>query len=175
MKKIRLFEYILAGLAVICILAMVTIHVTRDKEIMRAFFGLPETMVDNICFYLAPFFFGTAALLGFIEKCRNGEKRKALMLSGTIMCYLMVALLIKLAGFDVGSPLKTIKSPDGKHTIYYNEAGDDDEKLICFVRKSFIKYDPVFTMRKGEEADIEWKDDYFLRHGWRYQYPDYEK
>ena len=177
MKKIRLFEYILSGLAVICILAMLTLYLSRNKELMKAFFGITETMAENICFVLAPALFGTAALLGFIEKCRDGGKHKALMLCGTILCYLMVVLIIALCGTKIGSPLKKFKSPDNKHTLYYMDYTTDEgnEKRVFFVRKNIIEYDPVFGMRDKDTDNIEWEDDYFLYHGWRYKYSEYEK
>ena len=156
----KILKLLMALIAFCCAGVIVYLEYTErylDENTIRVYCGLPENLISNLCCIAAPLLLGTVALLTLIEKVKNCEKGRVLMLTGTLACFGFLGLMIALSGGRIGYLLHELKSPDGNHAIYYMNDTKND-KTRWFRKGDSNEYEYFWFSENGSEDRVEWQE-----------------
>ena len=157
----KILKIVLLLLALICVGGIIYFESTVDTfgdHVIRAYFGMPENLISNLCFTGAPLFLGAASVISLVDRIRNDKGGKVIIGIVAFLCVGMLGLIYAITGGSLGYFMHKIESPDGKHTVYYVRNKNDGD--VAWLRKlDGSKYYYFRHTDTDAIESIEWMDD----------------
>lgn len=161
MKLIKALKWIFLVLGGICLGAMIFLIIfIGDTNELIAVWKFTEKFMVNALALAAPTFLCLGTFMAFLQiwKRQYGGKRLPSVLSLVFLGALGFSFLV--FGTDwLGESLRSMKSPDGRHTLYYIDGENGEKESRSVYRKNgTFEYERIFYSDKGL-SDFEWNDD----------------
>ena len=172
MKVIKALKWLFLVLGVLCLGAMIFLMLfIGDTNELIAVWKFTERFMVNVLALAAPTFLCLGTFMAFLQiwKRQYGGKRLPSVLSLVFLGALGFSFLV--FGTDwLGESLGSLKSPDGKHTLYYIEGSSDDRGSRSVYRKNgMFEYERIFYSDKSF-SDFKWSDDGVEHNGKVFKY-----
>ena len=164
MKLIKALKWIFLVLGILCLGAMICLMVfIGDTNQLIAIWKFTEKFMVNVLALAAPAFLCLGTFMAFLQiwKRQYGGKRLPSVLS----------LVFLIFGTNwLGESLVSMKSPDGKHTLYYVDGeGGEKESRSVYRKSGMFEYERIFYSDKSF-SDFQWAEDGVEHNGKIFKY-----
>ncbi|MCR4793690.1 MAG: hypothetical protein K5898_00630 [Ruminococcus sp.] len=161
MKLIKALKWFFLALGIVCLGAMIgLVFFIGDTNQLFAVWKFTEKFMVNALALAAPAFLCLGTFMAFLQiwKRQYGGKKLPFVLSLVFLGAVGFSLLV--FGTDwLGESLETMKSPDGKHSLYYIDGEDGETESRSVYRKSGVfEYERIFYS-DDNFSDFEWSED----------------
>ena len=172
MKLIKALKWLFLILGILSLAAMICLMVfIGDTNELIAIWKFTERFMVNVLALAAPAFLCLGTFMAFLQiwKRQYGGKRLPSVLSLVFLGALGFSFLI--FGTDwLGESLVSMKSPDGKHTLYYVDGESDEKESRSVYRKSgMFEYERIFYSDKSF-SDFKWSENGVEHNGQIFKY-----
>ncbi len=173
----KIARWILTGAAAACIAGLIGFTTYGPGKLFV--FRLSGSLWCDIFLVAALALLVALCVMTLIQRSRDGGKRLLLWI-GTFLFLipLLFSLLPVMDDIKRFGTLQEMKSPDGKHTLYYLEMADESTGVsckVCYRREGLVTYEKLFIMDPAREIMLQWGDTWFMYRTTTYEYSDYDE